>query len=209
MPHPRGRARRRDRGAGARGGAARRPDPLLPPDGRRSSPTTRSSWPTAATSWPPPPTSCVPAGRSRGSTPASSERWGVGGGFAVGAAAPGATPRCGSCGATARAPTASREFDTCVRHGLAPIAVVGTDASWAQIARDQVEILGDDVGTTLVKTEYHRVAEGYGGVGLLLDDPAKIDATLDRAKEIARSGKPVLVNVHIAKTDFRKGSISI
>ncbi|HEY8432158.1 MAG TPA: thiamine pyrophosphate-dependent enzyme, partial [Sandaracinaceae bacterium] len=100
-------------------------------------------------------------------------------------------------------------FDTCVRHGFAPIAVVGTDASWAQIARDQVEILGDDVGTTLARTAYHEVAEGYGGVGLLLDDPAKVDETLERAKEIARSGKPVLVNVHIAKTDFRKGSISI
>ena len=134
---------------------------------------------------------------------------GVGGGFAVGAAAVRRDAEVwivwgdGSCAYSVA------EFDTCVRHGLAPIAVVGTDASWAQIARDQVEILGDDVGTTLLKTAYHTVAEGYGGVGLLLDDPAKIDETLDRAKEIARSGKPVLLNVHIAKTEFRKGSISI
>lgn len=134
---------------------------------------------------------------------------GVGGGFAVGAAAirPDAEVWIiwgdGSCAYSVA------EFDTCVRHGFAPIAIVGNDASWAQIARDQVEILGDDVGTGLVKTAYHDVAEGYGGVGLLLDDPAKIDETLDRAKEIARSGKPVLVNVHIAKSEFRKGSISI
>jgi acetolactate synthase-1/2/3 large subunit len=134
---------------------------------------------------------------------------GVGGGFAVGAAAVRRDAEVwivwgdGSCAYSVA------EFDTCVRHGLAPIAVVGTDASWAQIARDQVEILGDAVGTTLLKTAYHTVAEGYGGVGLLLDDPAKIDETLDRAKEIARSGKPVLLNVHIAKTEFRKGSISI
>jgi len=134
---------------------------------------------------------------------------GVGGGFAVGA------KKCrpdsevwiiwgdGSCAYSLA------EFDTCVRHGLAPIGVVGTDASWAQIARDQVDILGDDVATNLVRTAYHDVAEGYGGVGFLLDDPAKIDETLDRAKEAARAGKPVLINVHIARTDFRKGSISV
>ena len=101
------------------------------------------------------------------------------------------------------------EFDTCVRHGLAPIALIGTDAVWAQIAREQGEMLGDDVGTVLRRTDYHGVAQGYGGVGLLLDDPAKIDETLDEAKRLAASGKPVCVNVQIAATDFRKGSISM
>ncbi|HUF79244.1 MAG TPA: thiamine pyrophosphate-binding protein, partial [Thermoanaerobaculia bacterium] len=41
------------------------------------------------------------------------------------------------------------EVDTFVRHGVAVIAVVGNDAAWMQIARDQVEILGDAVGTVL------------------------------------------------------------
>jgi acetolactate synthase-1/2/3 large subunit len=134
---------------------------------------------------------------------------GVGGGFAVGAALcrPGAEVWLlygdGSCAYSLA------EIDTCVRHGLAPIAVVGNDGSWAQIAREQVEILGDDVGTVLSRTAYHQVAEGYGGAGLLLDDPARIDETLDRAKEIARSGKPVLVNVLLGRSEFRKGSISM
>jgi acetolactate synthase-1/2/3 large subunit len=101
------------------------------------------------------------------------------------------------------------EFDTFVRHGMAPIAVIGTDASWGQIARDQETILGSDVGTALRRTDYHKVAEGYGGVGLLLDDPAKVDDVLDEAKAIAKSGKPVCVNVILAKSDFREGSISI
>lgn len=134
---------------------------------------------------------------------------GVGGGFAVGAATLRRDAEVWIVWGDGSCAYSLAEFDTCVRHGLAPIAVVGTDASWAQIARDQVEILGDDVGTTLVRTAYHTVAEGYGGVGLLLDDPSKIDETLDRAKELSRQGKPVLVNVHIAKTEFRKGSISI
>ena len=100
-------------------------------------------------------------------------------------------------------------MDTCVRHGLAPIAVIGTDGSWAQIAREQVPMLGTDVGTVLNRTAYHDVAQGYGAAGLHLDDPSRIDAVLDEAKALAASGKPVVINVHISKTDFRQGSISM
>lgn len=101
------------------------------------------------------------------------------------------------------------EFDTFVRHGLPVIAVVGNDAGWTQIARDQVVFLDDDVGTVLARTAYEKVAEGYGAAGLVLDDPAKIDEVLAEAKRIAKTGRPVLVNAHIGKTDFRKGSISM
>jgi acetolactate synthase-1/2/3 large subunit len=134
---------------------------------------------------------------------------GVGGGFAVGAAL--VRPEAelwilygdGSCAYSLA------ELDTCVRLGLAPIALVGNDGAWTQIAREQVPVLGDAVGTTLLRTEYHRVAEGYGAVGLLLDDPARIDEVFAKARQIARSGKPVLINAHIRPSDFRKGSISI
>lgn len=134
---------------------------------------------------------------------------GVGGGFAVGASLvrPGDEVWLiygdGSCAYSLA------EMDTCVRHGLAPIAVIGTDGSWSQIAREQVPMLGTDVGTVLRRTAYHEVGQGYGAVGLLLDDPSKIEATLDEAKALAASGKPVVINVHIASTDFRKGSISV
>ena len=37
------------------------------------------------------------------------------------------------------------EFDTFTRHKLPVIALVGNDASWAQIKREQVGILKDDV----------------------------------------------------------------
>jgi acetolactate synthase-1/2/3 large subunit len=87
--------------------------------------------------------------------------------------------------------------------------VVGNDGAWAQIAREQVELFGDEVGTVLTRSDYQKVAEGYGGVGLLLDDASKIDETLDRAKELARSGRPVCINVHIDRSEFRKGSISM
>ncbi|MGF1467297.1 MAG: thiamine pyrophosphate-binding protein [Sandaracinaceae bacterium] len=134
---------------------------------------------------------------------------GVGGGFAVGAGVVRPTAETWIIYGDGSSAYSLAEFDTFVRHGLAPIAVVGTDGSWAQIARDQVDVLGDSVGTDLLRNDYHRVAEGYGGVGLLLTDPARIDETLDEAKALAASGKPVLINVHIRRTDFRKGSISI
>ena len=89
------------------------------------------------------------------------------------------------------------------------IAVVGNDASWAQIAREQIPLLGDDVGTVLRRTDYHRVAQGYGGQGLLLEEDSKVGETLDEARRIAASGVPVLINVHLAESDFRKGSISM
>lgn len=134
---------------------------------------------------------------------------GVGGGFAVGAACVRPDAEVWVIWGDGSCAYSLAEWDTCVRHGLAPIGVVGTDASWAQIARDQIEILGDDVATTLLRTAYHDVAQGYGGVGLLLTDPTKIDETLEEAKAISKAGKPVLINVHIATSDFRKGSISI
>ncbi|HYH45083.1 MAG TPA: thiamine pyrophosphate-binding protein [Thermoanaerobaculia bacterium] len=101
------------------------------------------------------------------------------------------------------------EFDTFARHGIPVIAVVGNDAGWTQIAREQVEILKDDVGTVLARTDYHKVAEGYGGRGLLLTRGEDIPAVLEEAVRTARAGTPVLINVHLAKTEFRKGSISM
>jgi acetolactate synthase-1/2/3 large subunit len=101
------------------------------------------------------------------------------------------------------------EFDTFVRHGIPVIAVVGNDASWQQIARDQVTLLGDDVGTVLARSDYHRVVEGFGAKGLVVDRVEDLPRVLAEAKAAAAAGTPVLVNAHIGKSEFRKGSISM
>jgi acetolactate synthase-like protein len=101
------------------------------------------------------------------------------------------------------------EFDTFVRHKLPVIAVVGNDAGWTQIARDQVVILGKDTATTLTYADYHKVAEGWGAKGILVKDDSELDAAFAEALRLSREGHPVLVNVLLGKTDFRKGSISI
>ena len=121
------------------------------------------------TSWPPPPTSSTPTARCAGWTPASSapsasvpvrvrrgdgqrtRPWDVFGDGAVG------------YGLT--------ELDTFVRHGVRAVAVVGNDASWSQIAREQADLLHDDVGTVLAPTRYDRVAAGFGAVGLNVATP--------------------------------------
>jgi acetolactate synthase-1/2/3 large subunit len=134
---------------------------------------------------------------------------GVGAGFALGAAV--ARPDSevwiiygdGACG------YGLVEFDTFVRHRIPVIAVVGNDAAWTQIAREQVKMLNDDVSTVLARTDYHRVAEGFGAEGIVVTKSAAVFGVLKQARAIARTGKPVLVNVLLDKTEFREGSISM
>lgn len=134
---------------------------------------------------------------------------GVGAGFALGAALarPGAEVWIlfgdGACG------YGLVEFDTFVRHGIPVIAVVGNDAGWTQIAREQVKLLGDAVGTVLARTDYDRVVAGFGADGIAVRTMGEVEAALARAGDLARAGRPVLVNVWLDRTDFREGSISM
>ena len=101
------------------------------------------------------------------------------------------------------------EFDSFARHKIPVIGLVGNDGCWSQIERDQVEILKDDIGTKLALTNYHIAVKGLGGEGFLLSEESQIENTFEEARKIASSGKPVLINAIIGKTDFRKGSISM
>lgn len=101
------------------------------------------------------------------------------------------------------------EFDTFARHNIPVIAVVGNDACWSQIAREQVKMLHDDVGTVLERSDYHEVAAALGGKGLLLKHSDQTAACLQEAREFAADGVPVLVNCWLDKTDFREGSLSM
>jgi len=101
------------------------------------------------------------------------------------------------------------EFDTFVRHKISIIAVVGNDAGWTQIAREQVKMLDDDVGTVLARSDYHEVAAALGGHGVLLQHADQTAACLEEARHAASDGVPVLVNAWLDKTDFREGSLSM
>jgi thiamine pyrophosphate-dependent acetolactate synthase large subunit-like protein len=134
---------------------------------------------------------------------------GVGAGFALGAAVCRPDKEIwiiygdGACGYSLI------EFDTFARHGIPVIAVVGNDGAWNQIAREQVKMLHDDVATVLGRGTYHLAAAGLGAEGMFVRKTAEAPTALGRARELARAGKPVLINVWLDKTDFRQGSISM
>jgi acetolactate synthase-1/2/3 large subunit len=65
------------------------------------------------------------------------------------------------------------------------------------------------VSTVLRRSDYHLVAEGYGAVGILVRRSDEVRPALERAQREARAGRPVLVNVWLDRTGFRKGSISL
>jgi len=134
---------------------------------------------------------------------------GVGAGFAVGARLCRPTAEVWVLLGDGAAGWSLAEFDSLTRHGLPVIAVVGNDAGWTQIAREQVKLLKDDVGTVLARTDYHEVVRGFGAEGILVKHTAELRPALERARQIAREGRPVLVNVWLDRTDFREGSISM
>jgi len=137
---------------------------------------------------------------------------GVGAGFAIGAALAQTREAAaevwivwgdGACG------WGLAEIDSLVRQHIPVIAVVGNDAGWTQIAREQVKMLHDDVATVLARTAYHEVAAGFGAEGLLVQHSDQVRPALQRARVLAREGKTVLVNVWLDKTEFREGSLSM
>ncbi|GMU65937.1 MAG: acetolactate synthase I/II/III large subunit [Acidobacteriota bacterium] len=134
---------------------------------------------------------------------------GVGGGFAAGASLARRGSEVWILYGDGSLGYSLSEFDSYARHGIPVIALVGNDASWAQIARDQVPALGDDVGTRLAPTDYHLAAEGLGARGLKIERAEEIRPVFERARESAAGGWPVLINAMLAPSDFRKGSISL
>ena len=150
-----------------------------------------------------------PRGPLRWLDPGAFGTLGVGGGFAIGAARARPSAQVWILYGDGSLGYSLIEFDSYVRHGLAPIAIIGNDACWAQIAREQVKMLKDDVGVRLARTDYHLAAAGLGAEGLVITSDDEIAPTLARAQELSAAGRPVLVNVHLADTDFREGSLSI
>ena len=134
---------------------------------------------------------------------------GVGGGFAIGAKSSFPEKEVWVFYGDGASAYSLAEFDTLCRHKLPVIAIIGNDASWQQIAREQKQMLGSNIGTELAFNAYEKVAEGYGGKGYYVDNQDSLFETLKLAKEDAKLGYPVLVNVKLSKSDFRKGSISV
>ena len=101
------------------------------------------------------------------------------------------------------------EFDTFARHRVPIGAIIGNDACWMQIYRDQKDLLKDDTACMLEYSDYQKVAQIFGGTGLVISKPAQISGGLKKFKQSMHSKKPTILNVLIGRSEFRKGSISV
>ncbi len=100
------------------------------------------------------------------------------------------------------------EFEAMVRQNIPVVAVIGNDAAWMQIRRGQMDLYGATraPATALDYTRYDKVVEAVGGFGAYVERIEELGPALDAA---FASGKPACVNVKIARSDFRKGAISV
>lgn len=90
------------------------------------------------------------------------------------------------------------EYDTMVRLGLPVIGVLGNDGVWNNIKTFHRFSFPDRlVATDLGRRPYHRLVAGLGGHGELVEAPGEILPALRRAEA---SGRPALVDVHLAET---------
>lgn len=101
------------------------------------------------------------------------------------------------------------EYDTFVRHKLPVISLIGNDACWAQIARDQVDFLKSDCAVRLEHSDYEMIGKAFSAEGVRVDNMKTFLWAAGDAKEKSRNGIPYIINAIIGKSDFRKGSISM
>jgi len=101
------------------------------------------------------------------------------------------------------------EYDTFVRHKLPVISVIGNDACWSQIARDQIEILKSDCAMNLALSDYQDVGKAFGAEGVRVETLEAFKAAILEGKKSVSQGRPYIINAIIGKTEFRKGSVSM
>ncbi len=134
---------------------------------------------------------------------------GVGGGFALGAAMHHPDDEIWIIYGDGSAAYSLAEMDIFAKHGLKVCAVIGNNASWEQIARDQRTMLGASTAVDLRFSDYHLLGKAFGAEGERVEDLAGFRKAVIRAREQMEEGRPYVINAIIGKSDFRKGSISM
>ncbi|CEF65358.1 Cysteine-rich repeat and Thiamine pyrophosphate enzyme, C-terminal TPP-binding domain and Thiamine pyrophosphate enzyme, central domain and Thiamine pyrophosphate enzyme, N-terminal TPP-binding domain-containing protein [Strongyloides ratti] len=137
---------------------------------------------------------------------------GVGGGFAIGAKVVYPNKPVLIIYGDGSSGYSIMEYDTYVRHNLPVISLIGNDACWSQIAREQEPMFNSSVAVNLSHTKYHEIAKAIGAEGYELtekDSDDKIKQTIEKALIEGKKDKSSLINVIIGKSNFREGSISV
>jgi thiamine pyrophosphate-dependent acetolactate synthase large subunit-like protein len=134
---------------------------------------------------------------------------GVGGGFALGAKLVRPEAEVWIIWGDGSSAYSLAEFDTFARHRIPVIGLIGNDACWSQIAREQIAILKDDTAARLAFSDYDLVARGFGGAGVRIDQVEKLATAIASARAANAQGLPFLINAILGKSDFRKGSLAM
>ena len=86
------------------------------------------------------------------------------------------------------------ELNGAVQAGLPLIVVICNDGAWGTEKHGQIVQLGEVINCELGHCDYQLIGDAFGALGLKVDDPAALDATMKKAfKEVANG--PVVVNV--------------
>lgn len=134
---------------------------------------------------------------------------GIGGGFALGAKLARPEAEVWVIWGDGSSAYSLAEFDTFTRHRVPVIGLIGNDACWSQIAREQIAILKDDTAAMLAHSDYDVVAAGFGGDGVRIDRIEAFIPAIARARAVTAEGRPFLINAIIGRSDFRKGAVSM
>lgn len=88
------------------------------------------------------------------------------------------------------------EINGAVQAKLPLLIVICNDGAWGTEKHGQLLQLGDVVNCELGHNDYQLIGEAYGALGLKVEDPADLDATMKKAFKAVKDG-PVVVNVII------------
>eukprot|EP01083_Nonionella_stella_P011146 31682_1 len=158
---------------------------------------------------------CRPRGPLKWLDPGPFGTLGVGAGFVLGAKLVNPSAEIWLIWGDGSSGYSIAEIDTFRRFGIGVICVIGNDACWSQIEREQVPKLGSNVACMLSYCKYHTVSQGYGGDGELIYDNKQLTLMGEknpffRAKQyVKKHNAPYVINAHIGTSDFREGSISV
>lgn len=133
---------------------------------------------------------------------------GAGGGFALGAALCNPGDYIFIVYGDGSAGYSINEFDTFTKLGLKICAIVGNNGSWAQVAREQVTLLGADTATVIPRSNYHLIAKSFGADGERVETINEFEQAIKNSLQSMDKGIPYLINAIIESTSFREGSIS-
>lgn len=94
------------------------------------------------------------------------------------------------------------EIDTCVRHNLGVVAVVGNNGIWGLEKHPMKAFFGYDILADLSQeTDYVKIAQSFGADGITVDNKKGFKLALEKAIIAAREGKFFLINALIDPND--------